>query len=112
MRTSSWFGSFRTIMPSVYLSFYRSGRPFKCSSGVQMEVCMKIQQSCCGVTKKVMHHNPEHTFSSLESEHEDLERLFESHQRALIARDIDAALATITTFENQLKWHIGSSLRH
>jgi hemerythrin-like domain-containing protein len=54
-----------------------------------------------------MNHASEHTFSSLEYEHNDLERLFESHQRALIARDIDAALATITAFENQLKWHIG-----
>lgn len=53
-----------------------------------------------------MNHGSEHTFSSLETEHEDLERLFESHQRALLARDIDAALATITMFENRLKWHI------
>ena len=53
------------------------------------------------------HDNWENTFSSLEGEHEDLERLFESHQRALLAHDISAAIATITTFENRLKWHIG-----
>jgi hemerythrin-like domain-containing protein len=54
-----------------------------------------------------MNHNSEHTFSSLESEHADLERLFDRHQRALLARDVDAAVATINTFENRLKWHIG-----
>src|SRR2546426_10219874 len=54
-----------------------------------------------------MNHNGEHTFSSLLWEHAELERLFENHQRALISKDIGAALATITTFENQLKRHIG-----
>ena len=54
-----------------------------------------------------MDRKSEPTFSALESEHEDLERLFESHQRALIGRDIDAAVATIKTFENRLTWHIG-----
>ena len=56
---------------------------------------------------KIHEDNWEHTFSSLEEEHEDLERLFEIHQRALLAHDISAAIATITTFENRLKWHIG-----
>ena len=54
-----------------------------------------------------MNHNSEYTFLSLESEHADLERLFDSHQRALLARDVSAAVATINTFENRLKWHIG-----
>jgi hemerythrin-like domain-containing protein len=53
-----------------------------------------------------MNERSEHTFASLESEHKDLERLFESHQRALIARDLDAAVAMINTFENRLNWHI------
>ena len=47
-----------------------------------------------------------HTFSSLLSEHEELEHLFENHQRALLSKDIGAAFAIITTFENALKQHI------
>jgi len=54
-----------------------------------------------------MDHSFEHTFASLEAEHKDLEQLFEGHQRALIARDLDAAVATINTFQNRLNWHIG-----
>lgn len=53
-----------------------------------------------------MDHHPGHTFSSLLSEHTDLEHLFENHQRALLSKDVGAALATITTFENALKRHI------
>lgn len=50
----------------------------------------------------------EHSFTSfLLSEHDELEKLFEKHQRALLTRDIEIALATITTFENALKQHIG-----
>jgi hemerythrin-like domain-containing protein len=47
-----------------------------------------------------------YSFSSLLSEHDDLEAMFDKHQRALLARDIDAALAAITTFENALNHHI------
>lgn len=46
------------------------------------------------------------TFSTLLSEHADLEQMFDKHQRALLARDIAVALGTITTFENALKQHI------
>ena len=53
-----------------------------------------------------MNQNDGHTFSSLLSEHVDLEHLFENHQRALISRDITAALANITTFESELMRHI------
>jgi regulator of cell morphogenesis and NO signaling len=47
-----------------------------------------------------------HSLSSLVSEHDELEELFDKHQRALLMRDIGAAFATITTFENTLKRHI------
>ena len=47
-----------------------------------------------------------HKFSILLGEHDELEELFNKHQRALLARDLDAALATISTFENTLKRHI------
>ena len=47
-----------------------------------------------------------HSFSAVLSEHVDLEHLFENHQRALLSKDVGAALATITTFENALKRHI------
>jgi hypothetical protein len=47
-----------------------------------------------------------HTFSSLQCEHTDLERLFEKHQRALISRDVPVAFATIVTFESNLTRHI------
>src|SRR5215471_1069051 len=47
-----------------------------------------------------------YTFSSLLSEHDELETIFDKHQRALLARDVDAALAAITHFESQLSQHI------
>ena len=53
-----------------------------------------------------MNQDEGHTFSSLPSEHADLEHLFENHQRALISKDIAASLANITTFESELKRHI------
>ena len=53
-----------------------------------------------------MRHHSSHSFSSILSEHTDLEHLFEKHQRALLSKDVGAALATITTFENALKRHI------
>jgi regulator of cell morphogenesis and NO signaling len=53
-----------------------------------------------------MNHDAEHSFSSLQCEHADLERVFEKHQRALISRDVPTAFATIVTFESNLKRHI------
>jgi len=53
-----------------------------------------------------MNHPAGHSFASLLFEHKDLDHLFERHQRALLSKDIGAAFATITTFENALKRHI------
>ena len=53
-----------------------------------------------------MNYHAGYSFTSLLSEHRDLGRLFESHQRALLSRDLGAAFATITTFENALQQHI------
>ena len=53
-----------------------------------------------------MKRHSSHSFSSMLSEHADLEHLFENHQRALLSKDVGAALATIATFENALKRHI------
>ena len=47
-----------------------------------------------------------HKFSILLSEHDELEELFDKHQRALIVKDLGAAVATISKFENELKRHI------
>jgi hemerythrin-like domain-containing protein len=47
-----------------------------------------------------------HTFVSILAEHTELERLFEKHQRALLSRDLDGAVATLKTFENELGRHI------
>ena len=47
-----------------------------------------------------------HTFASILAEHSELERLFEKHQRALLSRDLDGAVATLKTFENELGRHI------
>jgi hemerythrin-like domain-containing protein len=46
------------------------------------------------------------TFSSVLAEHAELEDLFAKHQRALLTKDIPAAVATLTTFENELGRHI------
>ena len=46
------------------------------------------------------------SFSSLLSEHADLEALFNTHQRALMTRDLEPALGAIVKFENLLKQHI------
>jgi len=53
-----------------------------------------------------MNHDAEHSFSSLQCEHTNLERIFEKHQRALISKDVPVAFATIVTFESNLKRHI------
>src|SRR5688572_20471372 len=47
-----------------------------------------------------------HSFSSLEREHTELEYLFGLHQRALLAKNIDTALAILNTFQNQLDEHV------
>ena len=47
-----------------------------------------------------------HKFSILLSEHDELEELFDKHQRALIVKDLGTAVATISKFENELKRHI------
>ena len=46
-----------------------------------------------------------HKFSNLLSEHDELEALFDKHQRALITKDLGTAVATISTFENVLTAH-------
>ena len=45
-------------------------------------------------------------FSNLLCEHDELEELFDKHQRALIVKDLGTAVATISKFENELKRHI------
>jgi hemerythrin-like domain-containing protein len=49
----------------------------------------------------------EYSLSSVLYEHDELEEIFTKHQRALLMRDVQAASATITTFQNILKRHIG-----
>jgi hemerythrin-like domain-containing protein len=44
--------------------------------------------------------------SALLGEHEELEELFNKHQRALLAKDLETAVATICTFQNRLQRHI------
>jgi hemerythrin-like domain-containing protein len=46
------------------------------------------------------------TFASVRAEHSALERLFDKHQRALLSKDLEGALATLKTFENELGRHI------
>jgi hemerythrin-like domain-containing protein len=46
------------------------------------------------------------TFASILAEHSELERLFDKHQRALLSKDLEGALATLKTFENELGRHI------
>jgi iron-sulfur cluster repair protein YtfE (RIC family) len=46
------------------------------------------------------------SFSSLSAEHEELERSFDSHQRALLSSDIGSAIAALTKFQSQLEQHI------
>jgi iron-sulfur cluster repair protein YtfE (RIC family) len=47
-----------------------------------------------------------HSFSSLQGEHVELEHLFDSHQRALLKRNVDTALAVLSTFADELDQHI------
>jgi len=46
------------------------------------------------------------TFLLLLKEHEDMEHLFDSHQRALLSRDLESALAMISIFSRTLERHI------
>ena len=46
------------------------------------------------------------SFSSLSKQHDELQQLFVGHQRALFAKDVDAALSIITTFGSVLNRHI------
>src|SRR5262249_59303313 len=46
------------------------------------------------------------TFASVRAQHSELERLFDKHQRALLSKDLEGALATLKTFENELGRHI------
>ena len=46
------------------------------------------------------------SFSSLCREHDELTRLMDAHQRALIFRNIDAAVTAITAFRSALRRHI------
>jgi regulator of cell morphogenesis and NO signaling len=47
-----------------------------------------------------------HSLSFLLSEHDELDEFFNKHQRALLMRDIDGAVAMLATFENALSRHI------
>jgi iron-sulfur cluster repair protein YtfE (RIC family) len=47
-----------------------------------------------------------HSFSSLVGEHAELERLFDSHQRALLKGNVGTALAVLGTFGDELDEHI------
>jgi hemerythrin-like domain-containing protein len=49
---------------------------------------------------------PAPLFASLSKVHDDLDRLFDSHQRSLLASDINAALGTMRKFGRDLKRHI------
>jgi hemerythrin-like domain-containing protein len=46
------------------------------------------------------------SFSSVSKHHTELNWLFDSHQRALLAKDLDLALAQLTTYGNVLHRHI------
>jgi iron-sulfur cluster repair protein YtfE (RIC family) len=47
-----------------------------------------------------------HSFSCLIGEHAELERLFDSHQRALLERNVGAAAAVLKAFDDELCEHI------
>ena len=46
------------------------------------------------------------SFASLSQEHKELERLFDNHQRALLASDVGSAVAALTKFQSRLEAHI------
>ncbi len=47
-----------------------------------------------------------HSLTFVLKDHKELENVFNSHQRALLARDIDAALGLLTRFQDALDRHI------
>jgi iron-sulfur cluster repair protein YtfE (RIC family) len=47
-----------------------------------------------------------HSFSSLVGEHAELDRLFNSHQRALLEGNVGTALAVLNAFKDELLEHI------
>jgi iron-sulfur cluster repair protein YtfE (RIC family) len=47
-----------------------------------------------------------HSFATLEGEHTELEHLFDSHQRALLDKNIGTAVAALNTFGDELEQHI------
>ena len=47
-----------------------------------------------------------HSFSCLIGEHAELERLFDSHQRALLEGNVGTALAVVKAFGDELYEHI------
>jgi iron-sulfur cluster repair protein YtfE (RIC family) len=49
---------------------------------------------------------PTPTFASLSRIHGNLDSLFKSHQRSLLARDINAAMAALSKFGSDLETHI------
>jgi iron-sulfur cluster repair protein YtfE (RIC family) len=46
------------------------------------------------------------SYASLAKDHKGLDRLFDSHQRGLLAGDIEVALAALTKFRSDLERHI------
>jgi len=46
------------------------------------------------------------TLGSVLAEHSELEAMFQKHQRSLLMRDLQAAVATLKTFQNALARHI------
>jgi hemerythrin-like domain-containing protein len=49
---------------------------------------------------------PKPTFATILAEHSELEHLFDNHQRALLSKDLEGAVAAVQTFENKLSQHI------
>lgn len=54
-----------------------------------------------------MSRKPAATFYVLLDEHEEMEQVFNSHQRALLSKDVETALAMLSMFANSLHRHIG-----
>jgi iron-sulfur cluster repair protein YtfE (RIC family) len=53
-----------------------------------------------------MNKTSRHSFSLLEREHAELEHLLDSHQRALLNKNIGTAVAALNTFGDELEQHI------
>ena len=49
---------------------------------------------------------PKTTFATIAAEHSEMEHLFDNHQRALLSKDLEGAVAALQTFENKLSRHI------